>query len=227
MTYTGNFKAVYQRARAHAALGNEGEARQDFDMVEKLDPQFKPIIQQELKKLGERLRSMHASQNKTYWDTTQEKWGGGGIKAKQAERKKFSQNATEGKTEAVQERVKSEREAGMKTENSESGTDQRMNNTEAEADNKTENGEREADKKVKSSEMEADIKRENCESKADKERENSEREHRQGLEFHPSAETASTDDTDTEKNPDVIAEPHNRAVESGRVSGELLDHPNM
>lgn len=220
--YTGNFKAVYQRARAHAALGNEGEARRDFDMVEKLDPQFKPIIQQEMKKLGERLRSMHASQNKTYWDTTQEKWGAGGIKAKQAERKKkFSQKATEGKTETVQETEKSE--------NSESGTDQRMNNIEAEAAIKMENGEREADKKVKSSEMEADIKRENRESKADKERENSEREHREGLEFRPSAETASTDDTDTEKNPDVIAEQHNRAVESGsgRVSGELLDHANM
>uniref|UniRef100_A0A3B4FYQ8 Aryl hydrocarbon receptor interacting protein like 2 n=1 Tax=Pundamilia nyererei TaxID=303518 RepID=A0A3B4FYQ8_9CICH len=73
--HKGNFKAVYQRARAHAALCNEDEARRDFDMVEKLDQKFKPFVQQELRKLGQSMRSMHASQNKTYWDTTQEKWG--------------------------------------------------------------------------------------------------------------------------------------------------------
>lgn len=100
-TYIGNFKAVYQRARAHAALCNEEEARRDFDMVEKLDPKLKPFIRQELKKLGESMRTMHARQNKTYWDTTQEKWGPGGSKAKGAGRKKkFSQKPTEEKTEA-------------------------------------------------------------------------------------------------------------------------------
>ncbi|CAF87986.1 unnamed protein product, partial [Tetraodon nigroviridis] len=51
--HKGNFKATYQRARAHAALCHEDEARRDFDMVEKLDPKFKPFIRQELKKLGE------------------------------------------------------------------------------------------------------------------------------------------------------------------------------
>nr|XP_046262987.1 aryl-hydrocarbon-interacting protein-like 1 [Scatophagus argus] len=71
--HKGNFKAVYQRARAHAALCNVDEARRDFDTVEKLDPKFKPFVRQELKKLGETMRSMHARQNKTYWDTMQEK----------------------------------------------------------------------------------------------------------------------------------------------------------
>uniref|UniRef100_A0A3B4AYJ9 AIP/AIPL N-terminal FKBP-type PPIase domain-containing protein n=1 Tax=Periophthalmus magnuspinnatus TaxID=409849 RepID=A0A3B4AYJ9_9GOBI len=70
-----NFKAIYQRARAHAALCNEDEARKDFAMVEKLDPNFRPIVRQELKKLGENVRIMHSSQNKNYWETTQEKWG--------------------------------------------------------------------------------------------------------------------------------------------------------
>lgn len=98
--YIGNFKALYQRARAHAALCNEDKARRDFDMVEKLDPTFKPFVRQEMKKLCERMRTMHVCQNKTYWDTTQEKWGPGGSKAKGAERKKkCSQKATEGKTE--------------------------------------------------------------------------------------------------------------------------------
>lgn len=99
--YLGNFKAVYQRARAHAALFNEDEARRDFDMVEKLDPKFKPFIRQELKKLGESMRHMHIRQNKTYWDTTQEKWGPGGSRDQGAERKKiFSQKATKEKSEA-------------------------------------------------------------------------------------------------------------------------------
>ncbi len=99
----GNFKAVYHRAQAHAALCNEDEARRDFDMVEKLDPKFKPFVRQELKKLGDSMRTMHARQNKTYWDTTQEKWGPGGSKAESAARKKnvkFAQKATEEKTEA-------------------------------------------------------------------------------------------------------------------------------
>lgn len=85
---TGNFKAVYQRARAHAALCNEDEARRDLDTVQKLDPKFKPFVCQELKKLCERVRTMHVHQNKTYWDMTQEKWGPGGSKGKSAARKK-------------------------------------------------------------------------------------------------------------------------------------------
>uniref|UniRef100_A0A3B4ZSG3 Aryl-hydrocarbon-interacting protein-like 1 n=1 Tax=Stegastes partitus TaxID=144197 RepID=A0A3B4ZSG3_9TELE len=89
-----NFKAVYQRARAHAALCNEDEARRDFDMVEKLDPKFKPFVRQELKMLGERIRTLHTRQNKTYRDATQEKWGPGGSKAKGAARKKKSAQKT-------------------------------------------------------------------------------------------------------------------------------------
>uniref|UniRef100_A0A8C6SY78 Aryl hydrocarbon receptor interacting protein like 2 n=1 Tax=Neogobius melanostomus TaxID=47308 RepID=A0A8C6SY78_9GOBI len=82
--HKGNFKAIYQRARAHAALFNEDEARKDFAIVEKLDPKFKPFVRQELKMLGESLRTMHSSQNKNYWATTQEKWGPDGSKAKAA-----------------------------------------------------------------------------------------------------------------------------------------------
>ncbi|KAM3867017.1 uncharacterized protein ACN63O_008727 [Diretmus argenteus] len=94
--HEGNFKAVYQRARAHSALCNEKEAQRDFAKVERLDPDFKPLVRQELKRLGESIRTMHRHQSKTYWDTTQEKWGPGGTKAK-AEKKivTFAQKATE------------------------------------------------------------------------------------------------------------------------------------
>lgn len=49
-----------------------------------MDPKFKPVVRQELKKLGENMRTMHSHQNKNYWDTTQEKWGPEGRKAKAA-----------------------------------------------------------------------------------------------------------------------------------------------
>ncbi|KAM6924270.1 uncharacterized protein FYW49_006657 isoform 2-T2 [Xenentodon cancila] len=118
-SHKDNFKAVYQRARAHAALCNEVEARRDFAVVEKLDPKFKPFVRQELKKLGENMRTIHARQNKTYWDTTEDKWGPDGSKTKSATRKKnvkCAQKATEEKNEAdekaegneVQEKERSE-----------------------------------------------------------------------------------------------------------------------
>ncbi|XP_047441351.1 uncharacterized protein LOC125008248 [Mugil cephalus] len=101
--HKGTFKAVYQRARAHAALCNGDEARRDFGTVERLDPKFKPFVRQELKKLCENLRVMNARKNKTYWDVTQEKWGPHGSKAKSAASKKnvkFSQKAADEKTKA-------------------------------------------------------------------------------------------------------------------------------
>lgn len=110
---TGHFKAVYQRARAHAALCHEDEARRDFELVAKLDPKFKPFIQQELKTLGERMRAVHARQHKTYWDTTQEKWRGS--EAKGAERKKIG---PEKEREAAQKT--SDSEANKKVEKSDS-----------------------------------------------------------------------------------------------------------
>ncbi|XP_030000632.1 myb-like protein X isoform X2 [Sphaeramia orbicularis] len=98
--HKGNFKAVYQRARAHAALCNEDEARRDFATVEKLDPKFKPFVRQELKKMGENIRSMHSLQNKNYWDTTQEKWGPEGRRAKAAAQKARKKNVKSAQKDA-------------------------------------------------------------------------------------------------------------------------------
>ncbi|XP_061642678.1 aryl-hydrocarbon-interacting protein-like 1 isoform X2 [Phyllopteryx taeniolatus] len=81
-SHEGHFKALYQRARAHAALCNKEEARRDLAAVERLDPQFKPFVRRELKKLGENIRCMHAHQNKTYWDASREKWGPGKARQK-------------------------------------------------------------------------------------------------------------------------------------------------
>ncbi|XP_077103966.1 uncharacterized protein LOC143756957 isoform X2 [Siphateles boraxobius] len=69
-----NLKAMYQRARAHSALYNEDEARRDFTRVLQLDPTFKPIVKQEIKKMGENIRVKCVNENKNYWKSTQEKW---------------------------------------------------------------------------------------------------------------------------------------------------------
>ncbi|KAK2848940.1 hypothetical protein Q5P01_008774 [Channa striata] len=133
--HKGNFKAVYQRARAHAALCNEDKARRDFDLVEKLNPNFKPFVRQELKKLCDRIRTMHALQNKTYWDTTCEKWGPGGSKAKSAARKrnaKFRQKATEEKSEADKKSDKDEIEENESAEKSAPAETEEVDDAEAE-----------------------------------------------------------------------------------------------
>uniref|UniRef100_A0A671SLI7 Aryl hydrocarbon receptor interacting protein like 2 n=1 Tax=Sinocyclocheilus anshuiensis TaxID=1608454 RepID=A0A671SLI7_9TELE len=67
-----NLKAVYQWARAHSALCKEDEAHRDFNRVLQLDPKFKPIIQQEIKKMGENIRVKCVNENKNYWASTQE-----------------------------------------------------------------------------------------------------------------------------------------------------------
>ncbi|XP_052430274.1 aryl-hydrocarbon-interacting protein-like 1 [Carassius gibelio] len=69
-----NMKAVYQRAQAHAALCNEDEAHRDYNRVMQLDPRFKPIVKQEIKKMGENIRVKCVNENKNYWTSTQEKW---------------------------------------------------------------------------------------------------------------------------------------------------------
>ncbi|XP_066505411.1 uncharacterized protein DDB_G0286299-like [Hoplias malabaricus] len=90
-THRDNLKAVYQRARAHSALYNEEEARRDFSILVRLDPNFKPIVQQELKKLGEKLRTKHVHEKKNYWSSSQDKW------------EKKAQTKRNGKTEKKKE----------------------------------------------------------------------------------------------------------------------------
>lgn len=120
--HTGNFKAVYQRARAHATLCNEEAARRDFNTVERLDPKLKPFIQLELKKLCETMRSVHVLQNKTYWDTAQERWGPVGDKtrstaaaADDANREESSQKSAKA-DEKIENSEKEHKESSAETE---------------------------------------------------------------------------------------------------------------
>uniref|UniRef100_A0A667WR97 Aryl hydrocarbon receptor interacting protein like 2 n=1 Tax=Myripristis murdjan TaxID=586833 RepID=A0A667WR97_9TELE len=75
-------KGYYKRAKAHAAVWNEKEARKDFNMVANLDITLACLVRRELNALlGENIRSMHVCQKKTYWDTTQDKGEPDGSKA--------------------------------------------------------------------------------------------------------------------------------------------------
>lgn len=85
--------------------------------MEKLDPKLKPFIQQELKKLCETMRSVHVLQNKTYWDTAQERWGPGGGKARggTVKREESSQKSTKA-NEKIENSEKQHKESSAETE---------------------------------------------------------------------------------------------------------------
>uniref|UniRef100_A0A8B9TT52 AIP/AIPL N-terminal FKBP-type PPIase domain-containing protein n=1 Tax=Anas platyrhynchos TaxID=8839 RepID=A0A8B9TT52_ANAPL len=61
-----NAKAYFKRAKAHAAVWNEREAREDFLRVAHLDPAMAAAVKKELKQLGERMRKKHVEDRKRY-----------------------------------------------------------------------------------------------------------------------------------------------------------------
>ncbi|XP_023675670.2 uncharacterized protein [Paramormyrops kingsleyae] len=76
--HRGNLKAMFQSARAHAALHQENEARKSFAHIAKLDPKLKPIACMELKKMSESIRAKHVLEKRSYWAVAEERWGQGG-----------------------------------------------------------------------------------------------------------------------------------------------------
>ncbi|KAM6197942.1 uncharacterized protein WM294_007432 [Sarcoramphus papa] len=64
--HNDNAKAYFKRAKAHAAVWNEQEAREDFLRVAHLDPSMAAAVKKELKLLGERMRKKHMEDRKRY-----------------------------------------------------------------------------------------------------------------------------------------------------------------
>uniref|UniRef100_A0A8C9R711 Aryl hydrocarbon receptor interacting protein like 2 n=1 Tax=Scleropages formosus TaxID=113540 RepID=A0A8C9R711_SCLFO len=62
-----NVKAYYKRAKAHAAVWNENEARKDFLMVANLDVTLAPLVRSELRQLTERMREKYWEEKSSYW----------------------------------------------------------------------------------------------------------------------------------------------------------------
>ncbi|XP_069723593.1 aryl-hydrocarbon-interacting protein-like 1 isoform X2 [Phaenicophaeus curvirostris] len=73
--HNDNAKAYFKRAKAHAAVWNEREAREDFMRVAHLDPSMAAAVKKELKQLGERMRKKHVEDRKRYQGLFQPAWG--------------------------------------------------------------------------------------------------------------------------------------------------------
>lgn len=63
---TDNVKAFYKRAKAHAAVWNEAEARADFAKVLQLDPSLETSVAKELRAMEEKIRSKDKEEKGRY-----------------------------------------------------------------------------------------------------------------------------------------------------------------
>lgn len=63
---TDNVKALYKRAKAHAAVWNEREARADFAKVLQLDPSLEQSITKELRAMEEKIRIKDKEEKNRY-----------------------------------------------------------------------------------------------------------------------------------------------------------------
>lgn len=63
---TDNVKALYKRAKAHAAVWNETEARADFAKVLELDASLEASVAKELRVMEERIRAKEKEEKGRY-----------------------------------------------------------------------------------------------------------------------------------------------------------------
>lgn len=61
-----NVKALYKRAKAHAAVWNEREARADFAKVLEFDPSLEQSIAKELRVMEEKIRIKDKEEKNRY-----------------------------------------------------------------------------------------------------------------------------------------------------------------
>ncbi|XP_034036837.1 peptidyl-prolyl cis-trans isomerase PASTICCINO1-like, partial [Thalassophryne amazonica] len=73
-------KGYYKRAKAHAAVWNEKEARRDFNMVANLDITLASLVNRELKVLSERMKEKYWEEKETYWNMLEKTKNGEGEK---------------------------------------------------------------------------------------------------------------------------------------------------
>ncbi|XP_077164776.1 uncharacterized protein LOC143822945 [Paroedura picta] len=85
-----NVKAYFKRAKAHAAVWNEKEARRDFMRVTQLDPSLAAAVRKELKLLGEKMRRKHVEERKRYQGIFDYPPAKGGTEGQAGERKGLS-----------------------------------------------------------------------------------------------------------------------------------------
>ncbi|KAL4631627.1 hypothetical protein GN956_G15137 [Arapaima gigas] len=87
-----NVKAYYKRAKAHVAVWNEKEAREDYLAVANLDTTLAPLVRRELRQLSERMRDKYWEEKSSYWGILEEKDG-----EKNPEKEKVEEKEEEGR----------------------------------------------------------------------------------------------------------------------------------
>lgn len=66
-------KGYYKRAKAHAAVWNEKEARRDFNTVASLDITLTSLVGRELRALSERMKEKYWEEKEAYWNMLEKK----------------------------------------------------------------------------------------------------------------------------------------------------------
>lgn len=61
-------KGYYKRAKAHAAVWNEKEARRDYNMVAHLDVTLASLVNRELRAMSERMKEKYWEEKEKYWN---------------------------------------------------------------------------------------------------------------------------------------------------------------
>lgn len=68
-------KGYYKRAKAHAAVWNEKEARRDYNMVATLDVTLASLVGRELRAFSERMKEKYWEEKEAYWNMLEKKEG--------------------------------------------------------------------------------------------------------------------------------------------------------
>lgn len=79
-------KGYYKRAKAHAAVWNEKEARRDYNMVATLDVTLASLVGRELRAFSERVKEKYWEEKEAYWNMLEKKVGGDDTLAAEEER---------------------------------------------------------------------------------------------------------------------------------------------
>lgn len=81
MFFSDCVKGYYKRAKAHAAVWNEKEARRDYNMVATLDVTLASLAGRELRAFSERRKEKYWEEKEAYWNMLGKKEGSDDVQA--------------------------------------------------------------------------------------------------------------------------------------------------
>lgn len=101
-------KGYYKRAKAHAAVWNEKEARRDYNMVATLDVTLASLVGRELKAFSERMKEKYWEEKEAYWNMLEKKEGSDDVLAAEERGDGGLQARVEGRAEEENKAAASE-----------------------------------------------------------------------------------------------------------------------